>query len=153
MPKRMSRDSSEVSSRQKRSKLVDLNSELDEFARDNNIDVNQVIEYLLYQRNYNTNKYLAKVGDELYKTADLEEMTRAKRDVDHTLALQSHINLSQNYVDFCKGFSKDFVHIPNRNVIREHAEKFIPTVEEYRRSRGIMVTIINFEKERPWPFV
>ncbi|CAF4452036.1 unnamed protein product, partial [Didymodactylos carnosus] len=40
-PKRPTRDFSQVGSRQKRRKLPDLNSQLDEFANDNNISVNQ----------------------------------------------------------------------------------------------------------------
>ena len=138
-PKRNSRDFSAVGSRQKRNKLSDLNSELDEFASNNNINVNQVIGYLLYQRNYNSNKHLAQLGDELYKKGDLEEATRAKLDLDHTLALKSHINLSRNDLDFLKSFQKEYVHIPNRNVVREYSRTLVPTVIECRDNRGIIV--------------
>ncbi|CAF4370986.1 unnamed protein product, partial [Rotaria sordida] len=41
------RDFSEVSSGQKRRRLCDLNSELDEFALANSVTINQVIGYLL----------------------------------------------------------------------------------------------------------
>ncbi|CAF4563595.1 unnamed protein product, partial [Didymodactylos carnosus] len=95
-PKRPTMDFKEVSNRQKRRKLTDLNSELDEFAEHNNIDVNQVIGYLLYQRNYNSNKYLAKLGDELYRTGDIAEIANTNLDLDHTLALKTHINMSRN---------------------------------------------------------
>jgi AAA15 family ATPase/GTPase len=138
-PKRPTMDFSEVSNRQKRRKLTDLNSELDDFARDNNIDVNQGIGYLLYQRNYNTKKYLAKLGDPLYREGDLEESARVKLDVDHALALKHHINLSRNDLDFLKNFLKDFIHIPNRNIIREHSKELVPKVVECREKRGIMV--------------
>ena len=138
-PKRPTRDFSEVGSRQKRNKLTDLNSQLDDFARENNIGVNQVIGYLLYQRNYNTNKNLAKIGDELYKKGDLDESTRATLDIDHALALKSHINLSRNDLDFLKSFQKEFVHIPNRNIIREYSQTLTPSVIECREKRGIIV--------------
>ncbi|CAF3551969.1 unnamed protein product [Rotaria sordida] len=55
----------DISFREKRRRLSDLNSELDNFAITNNITVNQVPGYFLYQRNYNNNKYLAKLGQEL----------------------------------------------------------------------------------------
>ncbi|CAF4439554.1 unnamed protein product [Didymodactylos carnosus] len=138
-PKRPTRDFSQVGSRQKRRKLTDLNSQLDEFANDNNISVNQVIGYLLYQRNHSTQKYLVKIGDILYRTGDLEETTKIKLDVDQTLALKIQLNLSRADVYFLKSYQKDYVHIPYRNVIRESSQKLIPTTVECREKRGIMV--------------
>ncbi|CAF1171235.1 unnamed protein product [Didymodactylos carnosus] len=66
-------------------------------------------------------------------------MTKTQLDVDQTLALKSHLNLSRNDVDFLKSFQKEYVHIPNRNVIREHAHTLLPEIEECREKRGIMV--------------
>ncbi|CAF1229802.1 unnamed protein product, partial [Didymodactylos carnosus] len=99
-PKRMTRDFSEVGPRQKRNRRADLNSTLDNFARDNNIPVNQVLGWLIHQRNYNANKHLAKIGDELYRTGDIGESSKVKLDLDKAVALKTHINLSCNDFDF-----------------------------------------------------
>ncbi|CAF1453461.1 unnamed protein product, partial [Didymodactylos carnosus] len=98
------RDLSEVANRQKRTKLTDLNSQLNEFTKENNIDVNQVLGYVLYQRNYNTKKHLAKLGDELYRTGNIAEAAHSGLDLDHTLALKTHINMSRNDMDFIKSY-------------------------------------------------
>ncbi|CAF1498786.1 unnamed protein product [Didymodactylos carnosus] len=138
-PKRPTQNFTEVGPRQKRQKLNDLNSELDDFATDNGVTVNQVIGYLLHQRNYNINKHLAQIGDELYKKGDVEELTKFNMNVDGALALKTHINLSRSNLDFIKTFQKDFVQIPNRNIIREHSQKLVPEITECREKRGIMV--------------
>ncbi|CAF1103757.1 unnamed protein product [Didymodactylos carnosus] len=142
-PKRPTRDFSEVSNRQKCTKLTDLNSQLDEFAKENNIDVNQVLGYVLYQCNYNTKKHLAKLGDELYRTGNIAEAAHSSLDLDHTLALKTHINMSRNDMDFIKSYFRESIHIPNRNVIREHSQMLVPAVEECREGRGITVVKVS----------
>ncbi|CAF1392706.1 unnamed protein product [Didymodactylos carnosus] len=138
-PKRPTQDFTQVGTRQKRRKLADLNTELDEFARDNSIEVNQVIGYLLHQRNYLTNKHLAKLGDELFKTGTISEDARTNLDVDHALALKIHINMSRNDVDFIKSCLNEGIHIPNRNLIREHSQTLLPVIKKCREERGRMV--------------
>lgn len=138
-PKRPTKDFTDIGPRQKRNKLTDINSKLDEFANDNNIDVNQVLGWILHQRNYNTNKYLAKVGEELYQTGNIAEQSLTKLDLDHTLALKSHINMSRNDMDFVKSYLSDSIHIPNRNLIREHSQSLLPIVRECREEKGIII--------------
>ncbi|CAF1092674.1 unnamed protein product [Didymodactylos carnosus] len=71
-PKSTSRDFSEVGNKQKKRRLTDLNEELDEFAA-NNLTVNQVLGYLIHQRNHQTNKKLIQFGKEFYETDDLSQ--------------------------------------------------------------------------------
>ncbi len=142
-PKRTARDFSEVGARQKRRRLADLNSLLDSFADDNEIDVNKVIGYLLYQRNHLTNKYLARLGDELFKTGNIAEHSRTKLDMDHSLALKVNLNMSRNDVDFMKSYLREAIHIPNREYIREHSQKLVPEVVECRSGRGIAVRTVG----------
>ena len=142
-PKRPTKDFAEVGTRQKRRKLVDLNSELDDFAAENNITVNQVLGYLLHQRNYSTNKYLAKLGEEMYKSGNISEDARSNLDLDHTLALKVNINLSRNDTDFLKSYLSDSIHIPNRNLVREHAQSLVPALKDCREGRGILVESVS----------
>ena len=142
-PKRTTRDFSEVGARQKRRKLADLNALLDNFSTENDIEINKIIGYLLYQKNHLTNKYLARLGSELYETGNIVENSRTKLDFDRTLALKTHINLSRNDIDFLKGFFGDSIHIPNREYIRQHSQKLLPEVEECRSGRGIAVKTVT----------
>ncbi|CAF1343752.1 unnamed protein product [Rotaria sordida] len=130
----------DISFREKRRRLSDLNSELDNFAITNNITVNQVPGYFLYQRNYNNNKYLAKLGQELYEGKDIDRPDLSKLDTDQTLALKSHLNLSRVDMNFFKCFSSDFIIIPNENLIQDHSNTLIPTITSCREEEGIMVS-------------
>ncbi|CAF1586343.1 unnamed protein product, partial [Didymodactylos carnosus] len=129
------RDFSEVSSRQKRRRLGEMNSELDEFASVNNLSVNQVIGYLLYQRNYNTDKDLANLGEQLYEGGYIQKPNTNKLDLDQILALKCHLNLSRADVDFVKWFSNDFINIPNRQFIKGHTDNLIPSLKSCRNDK------------------
>ena len=133
------RDFSEVSSRQKRRRLSELNSELDEFASANNLSINQVIRYLLYQRNYNTDKYLANLGQQLYEGGYIKKSSSSNIDLDETLALKHHINLSRTDMDFIKSFASDFMDIPNRQYIKNYADNLIPSLKSCCDDKGIYV--------------
>ena len=99
--------------------------------------------YLLYQRNHLTNKYLARLGDELFKTGNIAEHSRTKLDMDHSLALKVNLNMSRNDVDFMKSYLREAIHIPNREYIREHSQKLVPEVVECRSGRGIAVRTVG----------
>ncbi|CAF1266957.1 unnamed protein product [Rotaria sordida] len=116
------RDFSESSSRQKRRRLCDLNSELDEFALANNLTINQVIGYLLYQRNYNSNKFLASLGHQLYEGECIQNPSLPNLDLDEALALKCHLNLTRADMDFVKWFSNDYINVPNRQYIKKHTD-------------------------------
>ncbi|CAF4068911.1 unnamed protein product [Rotaria sordida] len=131
------RDFSEVSSRQKRRRLCDLNSELDEFVLANNLTINQVIGYLLYQRNYNNNKYLANLGHQLYEDKCIQNASLQNLDLDEALALKYHLNLSRTDMDFVKWFSNDYINVPNRQYIKNHTDDLIPYLTSCRNGKGI----------------
>ncbi|CAF3971491.1 unnamed protein product, partial [Rotaria sp. Silwood1] len=133
------RDFSEVSSRQKRRRLCDLNSFLDEFAQANDLTINQVIGYLLYQRNYNSDKYLANLGHQLYENEYTNNSYLKSVDLDEALALKCHLNLSRTDMDFLKWFTNDYVIIPNRQYIKNHTDDLIPSLTSCRNDRGIYV--------------
>jgi hypothetical protein len=133
------RDFSEVSSCQKRRRLCDLNSELDEFALANNLTINQVIGYLLYQRKYNSDKFLANLGHQLYGDEYIQKPSSKKLDLDEVLAFKCHLNLSRADMDFVKWFSNDYINIPNRQYIKNYTDNLIPTLKSCRNDRGIYV--------------
>ncbi|CAF1607223.1 unnamed protein product, partial [Didymodactylos carnosus] len=142
-PKRPARDFSEVGTRQKRRKLTDLNEQLDEFAESNGISVNQVIGYLLYQRNYNSNKKLADLGKELYESSDISS-AKNELDLNATLALKTHLEISRNQLDFLKMFCSPYMNIPNREYIRQHSNTLLPVLDRWstgpdRRETGIFI--------------
>ena len=133
------RDFSEVSSRQKRRRLYDLNSYLNEFALANDLMTNQVIGYLLYQRNYNSDKYLANLGHQLYEDKYTQNTNLKNLDLDEALALKCHLNLSRADMDFVKWFSSDCINVPNRQYIKNHSDDLIPTLTSCRNGKGIYV--------------
>ncbi|CAF0762234.1 unnamed protein product [Didymodactylos carnosus] len=115
------RDFSEVSSRQKRRRLCDLNSQLDEFASANNLSVNQV---LIWNNNFMNGVYIQKPNTN-------------KVDLDQALALKSHLNLSRADVDFVKWFSNDFINIPSRQFIKSHTDNLSPSLKSCRNDKCI----------------
>ncbi|CAF3770943.1 unnamed protein product [Rotaria sp. Silwood1] len=133
------RDFSEVSSRQKRGRLCDLNSYLNEFALANDLTINQVIGYLLYQRNYNSDKFLANLRHQLYKDKYTQNPSLKNLDLYEALALKCHLNLSRADMDFVKWFSNDCINVPNRQYIKNHTDGLIPTLTSCRNGKGIYV--------------
>ena len=115
-PVRKLADFTEVGPRQKYNRLADINGILDAFVEKNNVTINQLIGYALYSRNFNTNKYLVKIGDELYTTDNVQEPAVEKLDLDRTIALKTQINLSRNDMTFVKVFFQDTVRIPGKTV-------------------------------------
>ncbi len=68
--------------------------------------------YLLHQRNYQNNKELAELGKQLYENNDLNN-TRNELNLDQTVALKSHLDISRNQMDFLKSFCNPYIKIPN----------------------------------------
>ncbi|CAF0989608.1 unnamed protein product [Didymodactylos carnosus] len=116
-PKHVLKGFLDLEYRQKRRRLATLNEVLDDFSNSNNTPINQLLGYSLYQRNYNDDKHLAKVGEELYNTNIIE--TKTSLNLDQTIALKYNLNLTTHDADFMKPFLHEHVYIPNRNRIRE----------------------------------
>ncbi|CAF5129261.1 unnamed protein product, partial [Rotaria sp. Silwood1] len=133
------RDFSDVSAPQKRGRLCDLNSYLNEFALANDLTINQVIGYLLYQRNYNSDKFLANLRHQLYKDKYTQNPSLKNLDLYEALALKCHLNLSRADMDFVKWFSNDCINVPNRQYIKNHTDGLIPTLTSCRNGKGIYV--------------
>ena len=53
------------------------------------------------------------------------------------MALKHHINLSCADMDFIKWFANDFMHIPNRQYIKNHTDNLIPSPKSCRDDKGI----------------
>ncbi|CAF0902330.1 unnamed protein product [Didymodactylos carnosus] len=104
---------------------MDLNAELDDFAGDNNLTVNQVLGFLLYQRNYQDNKKFAALGKELYETKNIEDSKRSL-DLDKILGLKNHLDMSVNHMNFCKRFLSPYHSIPNEKYIRAYSNTILP---------------------------
>ncbi|CAF0849880.1 unnamed protein product [Didymodactylos carnosus] len=137
-PKSASKNFEDLEYRQKRRRLSTLNEIfLDDFSDSNNILINRLLGYLLYQRNYNDHKHLAKLGEELFNTGTVE--TKSSLNLDQTIALKYNLNLSTHDTDFIKSFLHEHVHIPNRNKIREFGKRLVPTINPYRDKKGIAV--------------
>ncbi|CAF4439347.1 unnamed protein product, partial [Didymodactylos carnosus] len=137
-PKRTTRDFSSVGTKQKKRKLTDLNNELDDFARDNSISVNQVLGFLIQQRNDRDNKKLAEIGKQPYETGDLQD-TKKQLDYDETLAMKSHLELSRNQVDFLKGFLHPYIKISNREYVRNYWNDLLPAIAPWRNNTEMLI--------------
>ncbi|CAF1427527.1 unnamed protein product, partial [Didymodactylos carnosus] len=120
-----SKNFEELGDRQKKNRLLDLNDQLDEFAAANDISVNQVIGFLLRQRNYQNNKKLAALGTQLYKTGDIDH-SMSELSLDETIAFKSHLDISRNQLDYCTTFLSPFVRIPKREYLRNYAKNLLP---------------------------
>ena len=116
-----------------------MNSYLDEFGLSNDLTINQVIGYLLYQRNYNSDKYLSDLGHQLYEGEYIQKPGSKDLDLDEALALKYHLNLSRADMNFLKWFSSDYLNIPNQQYIKNHTDDLIPLLTSCRKNKSIYV--------------
>ncbi|CAF1316127.1 unnamed protein product [Didymodactylos carnosus] len=71
------------------------------------------------------NKKLAALGKELYETKNIEDSKRSL-DLDKTLALKNHLDMSTNHKNFCKRFLSPYLSIPNEKYIRAYSNTILP---------------------------
>ena len=136
-PKRASKEFLGLEQRQKCRRLASLNEVLDEFCSSKNIQINNLLGYILYQRNYNSDKQLARLGEELFETSNIE--VRSALGLDQTVTVKHSLDLNKHNMDSLKALLKDYIAISNRNLISEYSKEHLPSIERCRSERGMLM--------------